>query len=326
MVLVLTRSDLEVLLPMPEVVEALAQAFALLARGECVVPLRTVLEVPGHGTLLVMPARLGRAEGVGTKVVGVFPGNRTSGLPVVPAAYLLTDPATGLPQALMDGTTLTVRRTAAASALAARHLARPASVTLGLFGAGAQAVAHVEAFRAFFPLARVILKGRDPARAAACATRLARTAGVEVRLAGEPAEVVREADLVVTATTAASPLFDGHDLKPGTHVTAVGAYTPRTRELDTATIRRAKVAVDTYEGAFAEAGEILLPLAEGAIGRDHVLAELAELVTGARSVRTSPEDITVFKSVGFALEDLAAARLAYRKAPAAGRGTRLALD
>jgi ornithine cyclodeaminase len=273
-----------------------------------------------------MPARLGRAEGVGTKVVGVFPGNRASGLPVVPALYLLTDPATGLPQALMDGTTLTVRRTAAASALAARHLARPASTTLGLFGAGAQAVAHVEAFRTLFPLTRVILKGRDPTRAAACATHLGRTAGVQVRLAAEPAEVVREADLVVTATTAGTPLFDGHDLKPGTHVTAVGAYTPRTRELDTATIRRAKVAVDTYAGAFGEAGEILIPMAEGAIGPDHVLAELAELVTGARSVRTSPEDITVFKSVGFALEDLAAARLAYRKALAAGRGTRLALD
>lgn len=326
MVLLLTRRDLEALLPVPELIDALAEAFTLLARGESAVPLRTVLEVPGHGTLLIMPARLGQAEGVGTKVVGVFPGNRATGLPTVSAIYLLTDPETGLPQALLDGTTLTILRTAATSALAAQHLARPESRTLGLFGAGAQATAHVRAFRTLFPLTRIILKGRDPGRAAACAEALAREAGVDVEVAGDPAEVVREADLVVTATTADAPLFDGHDLKPGAHVTAVGAYTPQTRELDTVTVRRAKVVVDTYRGAFAEAGELLIPMAEGAIGRAHVLAELAELVTGARSVRTSPEDITVFKSVGFALEDLAAARLAYRKARAAGRGTRLALD
>lgn len=326
MVLLLTRDDLQALLPVPEIIGAMGEAFTILARGESAVPLRTVLEVPGRGTLLIMPARLGQAEGVGTKVVGVFPGNRAAGLPVVPALYLLTDPETGLPQALLDGTTLTLLRTAATSALAARHLARADCRTVGVFGAGAQAAAHVEAFRTLFPLTRVILKGRDPVRAAGCAERLARTAGVAVSVAAEPAEVVREADLVVTATTAQSPLFDGHDLKPGAHVTAVGAYTPQTRELDTVTIRRAKVVVDTVQGALAEAGELLIPMAEGAIGRDHILADLAELVTGARSVRTSPEDITVFKSVGFALEDLAAARLAYRKAQAAGRGTRLALD
>ncbi|HEV8663348.1 MAG TPA: ornithine cyclodeaminase family protein [Candidatus Methylomirabilis sp.] len=326
MVLLLTRDDLQALLPVPEVIGAMGEAFAILARGESTVPLRTVLEVPGRGTLLIMPARLGKAEGVGTKVVGVFPGNRAAGLPVVPALYLLTDPETGLPQALLDGTTLTLLRTAATSALAARHLARAECRTLGVFGAGAQAAAHVETFRTLFPLTRVILKGRDPVRAAACAARLARTAGLAVSVAADPAEVVREADLVVTATTAQAPLFDGHDLKPGAHVTAVGAYTPQTRELDTVTIRRAKVVVDTMQGALAEAGELLIPMAEGAIGRDHILADLAELVTGARSIRTSPEDITVFKSVGFALEDLAAARLAYRKAQAAGRGTRLALD
>ncbi len=325
MVLLLTREDLEALLPYPEVIGAMAEAFRVLGRGECLVPLRTVLEVPGRGTILVMPARLGRAEGVGTKVVGVFPGNRASGLPVVPALYLLSDPETGLPQALVDGTALTRLRTAATSALAAGHLARPDSRTLGLFGAGAQAVAHVEAFRTLFPLERVILKGRDPRRAAACAEALPRLAGVAASVATDPAEVVREADLVVTATTAGSPLFDGHDLKPGTHVTAVGAFTPETRELDTVTIRRAKVVVDTYQGGLAEAGDLLIPMAEGAIGRDHVLAELAEVVAGANPIRTSPEDVTVFKSVGFALEDLAAARLAYRKARAAGRGIPVAL-
>jgi len=151
---------------------------------------------------------------------------------------------------------------------------------------------------------------------------LSRDDGVPVSIATDPAEVVREADLVVTTTTAGVPLFDGHDLKPGAHVTAVGAYTRQTRELDTTTIRRAKVVANTYQGALAEAGDLLIPMAEGSIGRAHVLAEL---VTGARSVRTSPEDITVFKSVGFALQDLAAARLAYQKARAAGRGTPLAL-
>jgi len=151
---------------------------------------------------------------------------------------------------------------------------------------------------------------------------LSRDDGVPVSIATDPAEVVREADLVVTTTTAGVPFFDGHDLKPGAHVTAVGAYTRQTRELDTTTIRRAKVVADTYQGALAEAGDLLIPMAEGSIGRAHVLAEL---VTGARSVRTSPEDITVFKSVGFALQDLAAARLAYQKARAAGRGTPLAL-
>jgi ornithine cyclodeaminase/alanine dehydrogenase-like protein (mu-crystallin family) len=176
-----------------------------------------------------------------------------------------------------------------------------------------------------FPLERVAVIGRDPERAHRFARAMGAELGRPVTVAGDPGRALAEADLVTCATTSATPVVEGRALRPGVHVDAVGAFRPDARELDTEAIRRARVVVDTYAGAFAEAGDVLIPLHEGAIGRDHVTAELAEVVTGRKPGRTRADEITVFKSVGWALEDLAAARLAYNRARALGLGQEVAL-
>jgi ornithine cyclodeaminase len=226
----------------------------------------------------------------------------------VHAVYALFDPDSLAPLALIDGEALTALRTAAVSGLATRHLALPDAGRLVLFGAGATATTHLEAMRAVRPIRRVTVVSRTRARAEALADR-AREAGVEagVGAAGD----ITEADLVCTCTTSPEPLFDGSLLRPGTHVNAIGAFSPDTRELDDEAVRRARVVVETRRAALAEAGDILIPLRSGVIDESHVVADLAQVVRGER-VRTGPRDITVFKSVGIAVEDLAVAGAAVR--------------
>lgn len=287
-------------LPMAAAIDALERAFrGTLPRA----PLRSHVETPG-GTLLSMPAA--GAEGVGVKLVTITPANPGRGLPLIHALYALFDAETQAPLAVLDGAALTALRTGAVSGLATRHLARPEAARLVVFGAGVQARAHVEAMRAVRPLERVVVVSRTPERAEALAA--------EVRASGLPAEVgrpeaVAEADLVCTCTTSPTPVFAGRLLAPGAHVNAVGAYTAGTRELDEEAVLRARVVVETREVALAEAGDLLIPMREGRIGPEHVVADLAEVVRGA-AVRRSAEDVTVFKSVGVAFEDLVVARAA----------------
>jgi ornithine cyclodeaminase len=210
------------------------------------------------------------------------------------------------PEAVIDGTELTAIRTAAVSGLATRHLANPEASRLALFGAGVQAAAHLEAMLAVRPLRSVTVVGRTPSHVDALLER-ARSMGLKAR-AGVPAEVA-EADLVCTCTTSAVSVFSGHELTAGTHLNAVGAYLADQRELDTETVRRSKVVVETRAVALAEAGDVAIPIAEGAIDASHLLADLSELVRGA-VVRSAPRDITAFVSVGFAFEDLVVARAA----------------
>jgi alanine dehydrogenase len=325
---ILGRADLERLLRPLEVVEALAAAFRDYAAGTVTVPPRTTLAVGDAGLLLLMPAAIapGAGEGgLGTKLVTFYPGNRARGEPTHLAAYVLMDAATGRPLALMEGTVLTGLRTGATSALAARHLARPDSRRLTCFGTSVQAAHQLQALAAVLRLERVRVLGRDAGRTAAFAARMRKTLGIPVEVGGDAAAAVGEADVVTCATTATTPLFPGEALRPGTHVDAVGAFQPQHRELDTRTLQRARVVVESYAGVLPTAGELVIPIAEGALGRDHVAAELAEVVSGRRPGRTSAEEITVFKSVGFALEDLAAARLAYNRAMAENVGTEIAL-
>jgi ornithine cyclodeaminase/alanine dehydrogenase-like protein (mu-crystallin family) len=271
-----------------------------------------------------MPA-LARPEGdagaLGAKLVTYYGGNRQRGAPTLHATYVLMDVATGAPLAVLEGTYLTALRTGATSALAARYLARRESRRLACFGAGVQAAFQLRCLAAVLALDHVDVVGRDPERAQVFAGRLTRELGLPVVVAADPRAAVATADLVTCATTSATPVVFGADLKPGTHVDAVGAFRPDAREVDTETVRRARLAVDTYAGALEEAGDVLIPLGEGAIGREHVTADLAELVTGARPGRRSADEITLFKSVGFALEDLAAARLAWERARERGLGT-----
>lgn len=291
--------ELARLLSMRAAIDALERAFADPVLPEA--PQRIRVEVPG-GELLLMPAA-GWA-GVGVKLVTLNPSNPGRGLPFVQGAYVLFDPDTLSPEAVLDGTALTNLRTAAVSGVATRHLARPDASRLVLFGAGATANAHLDAMLAVRPLrtVRVVSRSRGPAESLASR---AGEAGLEAAVAGP--EAVAEADVVCTCTTSERPVFDGTLLPPGVHVNAIGAYRPDMRELDDETVVRARVTVETRAAAMAEAGDLLIPLRSGRIDRDHVVADLGEVVRGA-SVRRGPTDITVFKSVGIASEDLVVAR------------------
>lgn len=294
-------AELRRLLPMSRAVEAVERAFG--AEMQAVAPQRSRMPA-GPGELLLMPAA--GSYGVGVKTVTVNPENPGRGLPFVHAVYVLFDPETLVPVAVIDGEALTAMRTAAVSGLATRFLALPDAQRLVIFGAGTTATTHLEAMRTVRPVEEVTVVSRTVERAETLAAT-AREMGLEARV-GEPPDVAR-ADLVCTCTTSPDPVFDGSLLRSGVHVNAIGAFSPDTRELDDETIRRARVVVETREAALAEAGDIVIPLRNGAISESHIAAELAEVVKGA-VVRTGPEDVTVFKSVGIAPEDLAVARAA----------------
>ena len=329
--LVLTRADLERVLAPRDVIDALAEAFGRHAAGRTSVPQRGVVPVGDDGLLLVMPAvsrpapGAREAGGLGAKLVTYYPGNRERGQPTHLASYVLMDHATGEPLALLEAAFMTALRTGATSALAATYLARPDSRHLACFGTSVQAGWQLRCLAAAFPLERAVVLGRDQERARAFAGAMTEELGVTVQTGRDPRAAVSVADIVTCATTSPTPLFAGADLRPGTHVDAVGAFRPAEREVDTETVRRARVVVDAYAAALAEAGDLLIPLGEGAIRREHVVAELAELVAGSRQGRTSGSDVTLFKSVGFALEDLATATLAYHRAKERGIGAEVNL-
>jgi alanine dehydrogenase len=298
---VIDAQTLDEALPMAAAIDALEAAFGADPLPES--PLRSHIET-ASGTLLVMPAY--GASGVGVKLVTLTPANSEKGRPFIHAVYVLFDAETQAPAATFDGAALTALRTAAVSGLATRWLARPDARRLVLYGAGVQARSHLDAMRAVRPVEEVVIvsRGRD---AAEDLSRSASSGGLRASVGAPGAE--RDADLVCTCTTSSTPVLEGANLPEGVHVNAVGAYTTTMRELDSEAVRRARVVVETREAAAEEAGDLAIAMAEGAIGRDHVLADLSEVVRGTR-VRGSDEDITLFKSVGVAFEDLVVARAA----------------
>lgn len=296
---VIGADDVRAALPMSAAIDALEEGFR--TGDPTGGPLRSHVETP-QGSLLLMPA-FGPA-GVGVKLVSLTPANPGRELPFIHASYVLFDAGTQAPLAVLEGSALTALRTAAVSGLATRWLGRPDARRLVLFGAGVEAWSHLEAMCAVRPVTDLVVVSRSRERAESLVEEgIAR--GLTARL-GEP-DAVREADLICTCTTAEAPLFDGGSLPAGTHVNAVGSSRPETRELDTQAVLRATVVVETREVALAEAGELLIPIAEGAIDAGHIAADLAETVRGAE-VRRSDEDVTLFKSVGMAFEDLVVAR------------------
>lgn len=290
-------------------VDALERAF----RDGAQVPLRHVHRLGSTDSLLLMPAwrdATATAPGaLGVKVVTVMPGAVAHGASTVAALYVLLDRATGEPRAVIDGEALTLRRTAAASALAARYLARQDASALLVVGTGKLAPYMLRAHCALRPaLTRVRLWGRNPQAAQTLAQDL-RDEGLPVEVATDLEEATRAADLISCATTATAAVVHGAWLREGAHLDLVGGFTRAMREVDDAAVARARIVVDTCVGALAEAGDLVVPLESGVIRRDDVVAELAELVRGERQGRTSDSEITLFKSVGTALEDLAAAEL-----------------
>lgn len=301
---------------------ALIDAIHSLFRDGCTVPLRHHHSLPtgaADATLLLMPAwRNGRHLGI--KIVTVFPDNGARGLPAVYGQYLLLSAQTGEPLALLDGTALTRRRTACASALASRFLSRPDSARLLMIGTGALAPYLIRAHAAVRPIREVAIWGRSPEKAQALAARFTggdlAPLGLRVHAVEAIEPVLAAVDIVSCATLASAPLIQGAWLKRGQHVDLVGGFTPQMREADDEAVRRASVYVDTREGATKEAGDIVQPLRSGALAPDGIAGDLFELARGACAGRRSAAEITLFKSVGTALEDLAAAELAYERAGA----------
>lgn len=324
MTLLIDRHEVAGLLSMGEAIDAVEGAFREHAAGRVRMPQRAVVEVSAHaGIHLSMPAWVGGAEeGLGLKVVTVYPGNPAArNLPTVMAIMVLNDPSSGAVLAVMDAGHMTAVRTGAAGGVAARHLARAGARTAGIFGAGVQAETQLEAICAVRRIETATVYDADPGRAMNYATAMSRRLSIDVRVASEPKEAVTGQDIVVTATTSPRPVFDGAWLVPGQHVSAIGAHTPATRELDTVTITRSRLVVDLVEACLAEAGDIIIPIQEGAMDAGRIHASLGEVVSGQKPGRQSEGEITVFKSVGLALQDVAVARLVYERARATGAGT-----
>ena len=326
MIRILSRQDVRQALPMRQAIEAVKRAFAQLSTGQANVPLRVALDVPRHnGVTLFMPGYLSVDDQMAVKIVSVFNDNPSQGLPLIHALVIVVDATTGSPVAVMDGTYLTALRTGAASGAATDLLARPDAHTAAVFGAGAQGRTQLEAVCAVRPIHQAWVYDVAPRQAAAYAEEMSQRLSLPVRVAETPAQAVRQADVICTATTATSPVFADADVPPGTHVNAVGAYTPHMQEVPPETVLRARVVIDHRESSLAEAGDLLIPIEQGLMTEDHIYAELGEIAAGSKPGRASPDEITLFKSVGVAVQDVAAASAVLEAAQRLGLGAKIAL-
>jgi ornithine cyclodeaminase/alanine dehydrogenase-like protein (mu-crystallin family) len=324
-VLVLSADDVAKLLPMRDCIEVMRDALAALARGKALVPLRMVMRMPdASGFLGLMPGHIapdgGRDGALGMKAVSVFPGNAARGIDTHQGAVLLFEADTGRLSALMDGATITAIRTAAVSGVATDLLALKDATELAILGAGVQARTHLEAITAVRPVRRVRVWSRNPKHAAQLVSEAAGhyTASIEAVPTAEAA--VRGADLVATVTASPQPVLERAWLKDGAHVNAVGSSIPNTREIDTATMSAARLFVDRRESALSEAGDVLIPMREGAFKADHIQAELGEVIIGQDAGRRSASELTLFKSLGLAVEDVASAAFIAKRARETGVG------
>src|SRR5579862_2051375 len=327
MTLVLSRSLVQQLLRIEDCIEALRPAHIAFSRGQAIMPARLGMRVQDGGLLGLMPAWVEDGPALGVKCITSYPGNAARGLPTINSTILLLDAATGVAQAILDGTYLTATRTAAASAIATDLLARPDVGHLALIGAGAQASSHLRAMVAVRPIRSVSVASRTLASAQRFVDRHAHEyEGVSFAAVRSGDEAVDGAEIVCTVSAAAEPVLSPGSLAPGAHVNAVGSHTPRTREIPGETMREARVVVDSREAALSECGDCIIPIAEGLFGPDHVSDELGEVLTGNKPGRTSDGQVTAYQSCGIAIQDVVTARLVYEKALAAGVGTEVELN
>ncbi len=326
--IVLNADEVRQALPMSQAIEAMRQAFMALASGNAELPLRSRITIPEREAVtLIMSARLAQAgmQSLAVKVVSVFPQNRELGLATTQGAVLVVDPTTGEPLALLEGSSLTAIRTGATAGAATDLLARQDSRVVSIIGAGVQGQTQLEAVCTVRQIERVWVYDPDAGRVRKMIERMSGEGPVptDMRAAGSAAEAVRNADIICTATTALTPVLDDADVRAGTHINAVGTYRPDMQEIPSATIARSRVVVDSLEAIWAESGDLIKPWEEGMIGRDHVAAALGELFLDGHSVRVRDSDITVFKTVGVAVQDVAAAQVAWTNAQARGVGTKV---
>lgn len=327
--LTLARSDLRLLMPMHDAIDLMKSAFIELSEGRAEAPLRTVLhDASREIDTLFMPASVPALNALGLKVVAVAHQNPAKGLPLIHAIVFLIDPVTGQPLALLDGTYLTALRTGAVSGAATDLLARPDSKTLVVFGAGAQGVTQAAAVCSVRQIERIIAVDLQEQNLDRYRDVIAQDWPelIDRLETSTDASVAKEADIICTATTSKRPVFDDSDVKPGTHVNGVGAYTPEMQELPAETVARASVFVDQREAALSEGGDLIIALQLGVIEAGHVRGELGELAGGRIEGRQSDDEITLFKSVGNAIQDVAVAREVVDRATEAGLGTNVQLD
>ena len=321
--LILNATEVKQLLPMAACIDLMAEALAALAREQVHQPLRMVVRPPDAAGLMgLMPAYLsGSRPAFGLKAICVFPGNPARGKDAHQGGVMLFDVETGEPLALMNASAITEIRTAAVSAVATRLLARQDAEELAIVGAGVQARAHLEAITSVRAIKRVRVASRTLDHAQAFAREMRSRYPFPVEAVATTEAAVRGADVIVTATTATQPILQRGWISPGAHLNAVGAVPPAAREIDSATVAAASLFVDQRQAAMNEAGDFLIPLHEGVIGPDHIRAEIGELLIGSHPGRTSSQEITLFKSLGLAVEDVAAAGYLYRQAQMSTVGT-----
>lgn len=323
---VLTEAEVHRLLDPRTLISAIEEGFRS-RYPSTVMPTRTQMKL-SDGVFLIMPCYDRTGKGLGMKLVKFNESPRLAE-DRIQATYILLDIESGCAKLVIPANWLTDLRTAATSAVATKFLARPDASALGVFGTGRQARAHLQVLRHVRNFERALVTGKDPARAKDFAQQMQAELGMKVE-AVYSRTCAAESDVLCTCTTSKTPVFDGNMLRKGVHINAVGSFQPSTRELDDVTIRRSRIVVDTYDGAMAEAGDLLIPLKSGVIRRENLVADLHELVTAKRPVRTSPTETTVFKSVGNALEDLVGAELLERAVlaiePSEGRDSPLTSD
>lgn len=327
--LALSRSDLKQLVPMRQAVELMKTAFLELSEGRAIAPVRAVVEVDdAPSAMLMMPGFVPAARALGFKVVDFFPGNPQRGLPTINAIVCLMDEVTGVPLGIMEGGYVTALRTGAVSGAATDLMARPDSRVVAVIGAGVQGVTQAAAVCSVRPIERIIAVDSRPEQLeryrAAMAADWPELAPL-VETTTDPAVALAEADIVCTATTARAPVFADADLRPGTHINAVGAFTPEMQEVPPETVVRARIVVDNVDAVLTEAGDLLKPMNDGLIDQAAFSTELGHVVAGAAPGRVDDTEITFFKSVGNAVQDVVVARYAVDAATSSGVGISLDL-
>ena len=324
--LILTADEVRKALPMKQAIEAMKMAYASLSGGTAVAPLRTSLSIPDSEALsLFMPAYVSAQDGnaLAVKVVSLFPGNPARGLAFIQAAVLVFDAETGQTIALLEGSSLTAIRTGAAGGAAVDLLARPDSKVAAIFGAGAQGRTQLEAACEARPLETAFVYDTDANKAKTFVEEMRGRGSIpsDLRVASSAREAIEQADIICTATTSTTPVFEDRDVRPGTHISAVGSYTPEMQEVPAETLLRARIFIDSHTASMEEAGDLLKPIQAGLFDPSHICGELGEVVLGKIPGRGSPDEITYFKSVGIAVQDALAARVALANAREMGLGT-----
>jgi alanine dehydrogenase len=312
--LFLSDADVANLLNMKETIETVEEAFREYANGNVVLPSRSTIMIPKYnGSISFMPSYLTELDAQATKIISIYPDNREKGLPTTIAWIIVNDPKTGLVKAFMDATYLTAMRTGAITGVAAKYLAPKDSKTVAIFGAGVQGRTQTWAACTVRDIKQVFVYDLYKENREKFAEEMTEKLGIKVIPVNSGEEACINADIVLTATTSSKPVIKREWLKKKVHISAIGAFYPDWRELDTATVAESKLVVDDKEGIMHEAGDILIPIQEGAITMNHIYSELKEIVSGKKVGRTSEDNITVFKSVGIAIQDSSVANLVLKK-------------